>query len=128
MSSPSSPPSRLFQQIWDAAATRASQGEPLAQIQAAAVEFAGPRIDAEATRTVPAHGRAFWWSMSRSIGWGAAAVGLLLVVGSFGGRPVPALKVAIFLGVLLWAVFFGVFAGNQRVRERRRRDPRRPAR
>jgi hypothetical protein len=96
-------------------------GEPLAQIQAAAVDFAGPRIDAEAARTVPAHGRVFWWSMSRSIGWGAAAAGSLLVIGSFGARPVPVLKVAIFVGVLLWAVGFGLFAANQRVRERRRR-------
>ena len=121
MPGPSIPPSRLLQQIWDAAASRASRGEPLTQIQAAAVEFARPRIDAESMRSVPSHGRAFWWSLSRSIGWGAAALGSLLIIGSFGARPVPALKVAIFLGVLLWAVGFGVFVGNQRVRDRRRK-------
>ena len=122
MPRPPAPPSRLLQQVWDGAARQATDAAPLSAIVAGALDTAGPRIQAESLRAVPAHGRSFWWSMAKAVGWGLAAVGSLLIVGSLGARPVPILKVAIVLGVLVWAVFFGVIAGNQRVRDRRARE------
>ncbi len=122
MPGPPVPPSRLLQQVWDGAAKQATDGAETAAIVASALDTAGPRIAAEALRTVPARGRTFWWSMAKAVGWGAAAIVSLLVIGSFGARPVPILKVAIYAGVVIWAVSFGVFAGNQKVRERRVRE------
>jgi hypothetical protein len=122
MPKPSVPSSRLLQQVWDGAARQATDGADTAAIVARALDTAGPRIAAESQRAVPAHGWTFWSSMAKAVGWGAVAITALLVVGSFGARAVPILKVAIWVGVAVWAIGFGVFAGHQKVRGRRARE------
>ncbi len=122
MPRPPVPPSRLPQQVWDGAAKQALDAAMPGAIVAAALDTAGPRIEAESLRDIPAHGRTFWWSMAKAVGWGLAVLTSLLVIGSFGARPVPILRVAIYLGVSIWTVAFGVIAGNQKVHERRVRE------
>lgn len=119
MSAPPSPPEKLLQQVWDAAAKMAQRGVPLGEIVSKAVATSGPQIDAELVLAIPSRGRTFWASFGKALAWGAAAEFSLLVVGSLGARPVPLLKFAIFSGVLIWAIAFGVMAGNHKVRDRR---------
>lgn len=119
MCAPPSPPEKLLQQVWDDAARMAQRGVALGEIVSKAVVTSGPQVDAELVLAIPSRGRTFWASLGKALAWGAAAEFSLLVIGSLGARPVPVLKFAIFGGVLIWAVAFGVMAGNHRVRDRR---------
>jgi hypothetical protein len=111
------PPSTLAQQTWDRATARAADGAELAVLQREAVEFAGPRIDAETTAAVPPRGRTFWLSVCKSLLWAVAVDVTLLMFES--GHPLPGLTTLICVSAVVLAAGFGVIAGNHRVRQRR---------
>lgn len=116
-----SPPRQVRQEVWDAAAALADQGRALPSIVSEVMEVAGPQIEAQSVLEIAPHGRTFWFSLAKAFAWGLAADIGLLVAESVGARPVPALKIAIYLGVLVWSLVFGVVAANNKVRQRRTR-------
>ena len=119
MSTPLIPPPSARQEAWDTAAQLASQGLALPVIVDKVLYAASPRIDAETAKAVPARGRTFWVTMATALVWLLAVYITFLVFESAGTHAVLALKLAIYCGVLLWALGFGVVAGNHKVRERR---------
>ncbi len=118
---PWAPPADLRQEAWDTAATLASQGLELPVVVSKVLYAAGPRIDLEAAKAVPPRGRTFWVTMATALVWVVAVYLTFVVFESGGTHAVPALKLAIYIGVLVWAVGFGVVAANHKVRERRGR-------
>lgn len=100
----------------------AFRGLPLADITSRLLEISGPEIERESVADVPTRGQAFWGSMAKSLAWGLAAEIALLFIGSLSPQPLPALKLIICAGVLVWAVAFGALAANGRVREMRRQS------
>lgn len=121
MSTPLIPPPSTRQEAWDTAARLASQGAELPTIVSKVLYAASPKIDQEAARAVPARGRTFWVTMTTALVWVFAVYVTFLVFESAGTHAVPALKLAIYGGVAVWAVGFGVLAANYKVRERRTR-------
>jgi hypothetical protein len=113
------PPRQVRQEVWDAAATLADHGFALPAIVSKVMEAAGPQIEAQSVLEIPPHGRTFWASMAKALAWGLAADLGLLVAESVGARPVPAVKLTIYLGVVIWSLVFGVVAANNKVRQRR---------
>jgi hypothetical protein len=111
----------MRQETWDLAALLADRGTELPAIITQVLEVAGPQIEAQSVLEIRPHGRTFWSSLARVVAWGIVADLGLLVAESLGARPVPVLKVAIYAGVLLWALGFGVIAGNSKVHQRRNR-------
>lgn len=121
MSTPLIPPPNARQEAWDTAAKLASEGLELPTIVSKVLYAASPRIDQEAAKAVPARGRTFWVTMATALVWVVAVYITFVVFESAGTHAVPALKAAIYLGVALWALGFGILASNHKVRERRTR-------
>ncbi len=121
MSTPLIPPPSARQEAWDTAATLASQGLELPTIVSKVLYAASPRIDQEAAKAVPARGRTFWVTMATALVWVVAVYVTFVVFESAGTHAVPALKMAIYFGVAVWALGFGILAANHKVRERRTR-------
>ena len=111
----------MRQQAWDTAAELATQGVDLPSIVSRVLYAASPRIDQETVRAVPSRGRTFWATMATALVWVVAVYVTFSVFESAGTHAVPALKLTIYLGVLVWAVGFGIVAANHKVRERRTR-------
>lgn len=121
MTTPLMPPPSARQEAWDTAARLASQGLELPTIVSKVLYAASPRIDQETVKAVPARGRTFWVTMATAMAWVVAVYVTFLVFESAGTHAIPALKLAIYLGVAVWAVGFGILASNHKVRERRTR-------
>lgn len=121
MTTPLIPPPSTRQEAWDTAARLASQGVELPTIVSKVLYAASPRIDQEAVKAVPARGRTFWVTMATAMAWVLAVYVTFLVFESAGTHAIPALKLAIYLGVAVWAIGFGILASNHKVRERRSR-------
>ena len=119
--SPLIPPSSARQEAWDTAAKLASQGLELPAIVSKVQYAASLRIDQEAATAVPARGRTFWVTMATAMAWVIAVYVTFVVFESSGNHAVPALKIAIYGGVAVWAIGFGILASNHKVRERRTR-------
>lgn len=97
----------------------AGRGVELPVIVAQVLEAVEDQIVREATTAVPPRGRSFWGAMATAMVWGAATDVLLLLFGPSGGGHIPVLKLCFCLGVMTWAVCFGVVAGRHKVRDRR---------
>lgn len=115
------PPPSARQEAWDTAARLASQGLELPTIVSKVLYAASPRIDQETVKAVPARGRTFWVTMATAMAWVLAVYVTFLVFESAGTHAIPALKLAIYVGVAVWAIGFGILASNHKVRERRSR-------
>ena len=114
-----SQPVGLRRRAEQTASELAGRGVELPVIVAEVLEAVEDQIDREATTAVPPRGRSFWGAMATAILWGAATDVLLLLFGPSGGGHVPVLKLCFCIGVMTWAVFFGVVAGGHKVRDRR---------
>ncbi len=109
------PYQRLRLRAWDQAAALAARGTPAANIPADVTAALAADIDQVAVVVVPAHGRSFWISLAKSMSWGVAVVVLLVAFGPSGGS-LPLLRPLLIGAVLVWAVGFGTFAANHKVR------------
>ena len=119
--SPLIPPPSARQEAWDTAAQLAADGLALPVIVSKVVYAASPRIDQETGKAIPARGRTFWVTMATAMAWMIAVYLTFLFFDSTATHAVAGLKVAIYLGVLVFAVGFGIVASNDHVRERRTR-------
>ena len=104
------PPPSARQEAWDTAAKLASEGLELPTIVSKVLYAASPRIDQETARAVPARGRTFWVTMATAMLWVVAVYITFVVFESGGSHAVPALKLAIYTGVAIWALGFGILA------------------
>ena len=114
------PYQRLRLRAWDQAAGLAARGTPAADIPGQVIAALAADIDAVSEGAVPAHGRSFWISLAKSMSWGVTVVVLLFLFGPSGGG-LPLLRPVLVAAVLVWAVGFGMFAANHKVRIARAR-------